>query len=99
MSNYYSDPTASAATGAVDQELRQMKKRAREIGRQYRLGLLSPKELAQAARPFTGIYRRFLLEALAPRKKANQGTPQGCPLSFASIPEWCLRISGFQHRF
>lgn len=64
MSNYYSDPTANMALGSVERELKQMKKRARQLRRYYRLGLLTPEEISRARRQFTGIYRRFLEEAL-----------------------------------
>lgn len=64
MSNYYSNPTANAALGSVERELKQMKKRAKQLRRYYRLGLLTPEEICRARRQFTGIYRRFLEEAL-----------------------------------
>lgn len=65
MSSYYSNPTASAAIGAVDREISLMKKKAKRIKARRRMGLLTPQEIVRARREFTGIYRRFLREALA----------------------------------
>ena len=62
--SYYSNPTANAAMGAVDREIRMMRKRAKQLRQRRRMGLLTPAELAQARRQFTGIYSRFLREAL-----------------------------------
>lgn len=65
MSNYYSDPTASAAIGAVDKELNQMKKRAKQLAKLRRTGSLTWEEELRARRQFTGIYSRLLKEAFA----------------------------------
>lgn len=62
--SHYSNPTANAAIGAVDREIRMMRKRAEQIKRRRQQGLLTPEELATARRQFTGIYARFLREAL-----------------------------------
>lgn len=64
MANYYRDPTASAAIGAVDKELNIMRKRAARLRALQKQGRLTPGELAAARRQFTGIYRRMLEEAL-----------------------------------
>lgn len=64
MSSYYSNPTANAAIGAVDKEIARMKKWAKELKKRRLRGQLTPRELALARRCFTGIYRRFLREAL-----------------------------------
>lgn len=63
--SHYSNPTANMALGSVERELKQMKKEAKYIRRLHRMGLLTPEDLAWANRRFTGIYRRFLLKALA----------------------------------
>lgn len=63
--NHYSNPTANAAIGTVDREIRMMRKRAQQIKRLRRQGRLTPQEEALARKQFVGIYRRFLLEALA----------------------------------
>lgn len=60
----YSNPTANAAIGAVDREIRMMRKRAKQINRRHKQGLLTPEELAQARKVYVGIYARFLREAL-----------------------------------
>lgn len=66
MSNYYSDPTASAAIGAVDKELARMKKRAKQMKALREAGQLqlTPEELAAARREFRGIARYYLMAAL-----------------------------------
>ncbi len=64
MSNYYSNPTANSAIGAVDKELNRMRKKARQLRALHRRGALTPQMEAQARREFVGIYRRFLKEAL-----------------------------------
>lgn len=68
--SYYSNPTANAAIGAVDKELRLMRKKAKRLKQLRQLGLLIPQAEAAARREFTGIYRRFLEEALRDKKTA-----------------------------
>jgi hypothetical protein len=62
--SYYSDPTANAAIGTVDREIRRLRKRAEQIRRRRQKGFLTKQEEEDARREFVGIYRRFLLEAL-----------------------------------
>lgn len=62
--SHYSNPTANAAIGTVDREIRMMRKRAEQIKRRRQNGLLTPEELATARKQFVGIYARFLREAL-----------------------------------
>lgn len=62
--SHYSNPTENAAVGAVDRELRMMRKRAEQIKRRRKNGLLTNDELASARKQFIGIYARFLREAL-----------------------------------
>ena len=62
--SYYRNPTANAAIGTIDREIKQMRKRAEQIKRRRQQGLLTPAELARARRDFKGIYSRFLREAL-----------------------------------
>ena len=62
--SHYSNPTANTAIGAVDRELRIMRKRTDQIKRRHKQGLLTPEELAQARKVYVGIYARFLREAL-----------------------------------
>lgn len=64
MSNYRPDPTANAAIGAVDKEIRLKAKRAKRIKELRQRGLLTPAAEAQARREFTGIFRHLLKEAL-----------------------------------
>ena len=63
MSNYYSDPTANAAIGAVDKELNRMRKNAARLKMLRWQGRLSAEEAA-ARKQFVGIYRRVLEEVL-----------------------------------
>lgn len=67
MMNYYSNPTANAAIGSVDREIRLMRKWAKQIRRRRQLGLLTPEEIAQARKKFVGIHRHLLREALEDR--------------------------------
>lgn len=62
--SHYSNPTANAAIGTVDREIRMMRKRAEQIKRRRKSGQLTNEELAVASKQFTGIYARFLREAL-----------------------------------
>lgn len=62
--SYYSDPTANAAIGTVDREIRRLRKRAEQIRRRRQKGLLTKQEEEDARREFVGIYRRFLMEVL-----------------------------------
>lgn len=61
---YYSNPTENAAIGAVDREIKVMKKRTQHIRYLRKKGFLTPAHEICARREFTGIYRRLLLEAL-----------------------------------
>lgn len=62
--SYYSNPTENAAIGAVDRELKIMRKRAEQLKIRKQKGLLTPTEEAIARHHFVGIYKRLLLEAL-----------------------------------
>lgn len=68
MSNYYSNPTANAAIGAVDREMKLLRKEAKLLRQRYLRGLLTPEEETRARRRFTGIYRVLLKNALRPKK-------------------------------
>lgn len=63
--SYYRNPTESAAIGAVDREIRVLRKRAAQLRKLRKQGKLTQQELDRARLQFTGVYRRFLLEALA----------------------------------
>lgn len=65
MSNHYSDPTASAAIGSIDREIRRMSKKADRIRDRRKAGRLTPAELTAARREFHGIFRPLLIRALA----------------------------------
>ena len=62
--SHYSNPAANAAIGAVDREIRMMRKRADQIKRRRQQGLLTPEELTTARKQFIGIYVRLLREAM-----------------------------------
>lgn len=64
MANYYRDPTANAAIGAVDKEIRRMEKQAKRLQQIGRQRALTQAEQELARRQFTGIHRRFLKLAL-----------------------------------
>ena len=65
--SYYSNPTANAAIGSIDAEIRKLRKEAKRLGQLKRQGRLTPQMEAQARKRFVGIYRRFLEEALSPK--------------------------------
>ena len=62
--SHYSNPTANTAIGAVDREIRVMRKRAEQIKHRHQQGLLTKEELSNARKQFVGIYARFFREAL-----------------------------------
>lgn len=62
--SHYSNPTANAAIGAVDREIRMMRKRAEQIKQHCKSGQLTNEDLMRARKQFVGIYARFLREAL-----------------------------------
>lgn len=64
MSNHYSDPTANAAIGTIDREIRRMAKKADRIRDRRKAGSLTPAEVAAAKREFHGIFRSLLIQAL-----------------------------------
>lgn len=74
--SYYSNPTANAAIGAVDREIRIMKKRAKELRRLKAQGRLTPQIKAEARKQFPGIFYRFYLEALENKPKTSHAEGQ-----------------------
>lgn len=64
MSNYYSNPTANAAIGAVDKELDRVRKKAEWLRELRQQGLLTPEQEAAVCRQYTGIFRKVLRNAL-----------------------------------
>lgn len=62
--SYYANPTENAAIGNVDRELRIMRRRAEQIRRRRKQGLLTDAEVEQARTQFVGIYRGLLRSAL-----------------------------------
>ena len=64
MANHRSDPTASSAIGNIDREIRIMRKQAHDAARLLRSGKLTPEQEYRLRRRFTGIFSRFLREAL-----------------------------------
>ncbi|MBE6946565.1 MAG: hypothetical protein E7459_10860 [Ruminococcaceae bacterium] len=64
MMRYYANPTENTAVGAVDKELRRMQKLAKRLRRLRDTGRFTTDMEQAAWKLFTGIYRRFLVEAL-----------------------------------
>ena len=60
----HSDPTANAAIGAVDRQLRRMRREAEHIASLRRQGRFTPEMEAEARRRFIGIFRPILEKAL-----------------------------------
>ena len=64
MANYRNDPTANAAIGAIDRELRQKAEEAAKLREKKLRGELTREEEREARRRFTGIFRHLIEEAL-----------------------------------
>ena len=64
MANHRNDPTANAALGSIDREIRENRRRARAAARMIRSGQLTPEQEYRLRRSFTGIFKRLLDEAL-----------------------------------
>lgn len=60
MSNYYSNPTANAAMGAVDKKIAYYQKWNKGLLHLKANGALTRDDLEKARREFTGFYSRFL---------------------------------------
>lgn len=65
MSNYRSDPTANAALGKIQREMKDRERLAKQMKQLKKEGRLRP-EYAELMRPyFGGIYRHILEKALS----------------------------------
>lgn len=64
MANYRNDPTANAAIGAIDRELRQKAAESAKLRERKLRGELTREEEREARRRFTGIFRHLIEEAL-----------------------------------
>lgn len=64
MANYRNDPTANAAIGAIDRELRRKAAEAAKLREKKLRGELTREEEREARRRFTGIFRRLIEQAL-----------------------------------
>ena len=60
----HADPTANRAVGALERELKMMRREAERIRALRRSNLLTPEEERRARRRFRGIYRPLLEKAL-----------------------------------
>ena len=69
--SYYSNPTANAAIGSIDREIRKMEKRAKRLKERKDCGRLSPQQEAAAYREFSGIFRPILERALNPKAETS----------------------------
>ena len=72
--SYYSNPTANAAMGAVDKEIRTKKKLAKRLKILRKQGLLSETQIAVYRCEFRGIYRRFYADIFRDEKILRQKT-------------------------
>ena len=59
MSRHYSDPTANAAIGRVDKEMKKMKEYAKLLETMKKEGRLSPEQEREARKLFNGIYKSY----------------------------------------
>ena len=60
--SYYSNPTANAAIGSIDKEIRAKQKMAKSLKELRKKGLLSDEAIAGVKSEFPGIFRRFYLD-------------------------------------
>ena len=65
----YSDPTANAAIGAVEREMKKKEKKIKYARELYQQGKLSDDMMISLYREFKGIYRPLLWEIFRPQKK------------------------------
>ena len=75
--SHYSNPTANAAIGTIDRQIKQLEKRAKELKRRKDQGRLTPQQEAAAYRQFTGIFRPILERALNPLPPQEDVTAEG----------------------
>lgn len=64
MKYHRADPTANAAIGAADRELKQKRREAERLRALLQSGQLTPEMEEQARRRFTGIFKPILEKAL-----------------------------------
>ncbi len=64
MSNYYSDPTANAAIGSIDKEMKRLTAKAHRIRRLRERGALTEADVAFAHEHFRGYFRQLRVVAL-----------------------------------
>lgn len=58
------DPTANAAIGAVDRELKRMRREAERLRALRQRGQLTPEQEEQARARYTGIFRPIWAEVM-----------------------------------
>ncbi len=59
MSGHYSDPTANAAIGRVDREIKKMQEYAKLLETMKKEGKLTPSQEREARKLFKGIYKNY----------------------------------------
>lgn len=64
MAYCMNDPTANAAIGKIDSEIREMAKEAEELRKKKLSGELTRWEEREARKRFTGIFRHLIEQAL-----------------------------------
>lgn len=62
----YSDPTANAAIGAVEKEMKEKEKKIKAAKEAYQKGKLSEDMMVSLYREFKGIYRPLLMDIFRP---------------------------------
>ena len=60
--SYYSDPTANAAIGSVDKEIKRLRKKAKRIYELRQSGKLEPWKEKLLQKEFVGIFAHILEE-------------------------------------
>lgn len=62
MSSHYSNPTANAAMGSIDKEIRRMEKEAKRICALRKKGLLTVEDECRLHAKFHGIFRPLWMQ-------------------------------------
>lgn len=75
--SYYANPTANAAMGAVDKEIRAKKKLAKRLKVLRKQGFLSEAQIAAYRHEFRGIHRKLYADIFRDEENPPAGNPAG----------------------
>ena len=101
--SYYSNPTANAAIGSIDGEIRRAQKEAKRLREQREDGRNIDRPLAKARKRYVGLFRQvFEIELAKPPEEqkeesdtSSEDAPSGDALFFCKKPSFFI----FPHPF